>query len=143
MKRFSVERILIITASVAIVAAIVGGLVIIGPPSQQRFRRIDERRVRDLDELSSAVDRFWERYKKLPLTMEELCKECRLNYKDPVTQLSYIYEKTGPKAYKLCADFALETDESKPSGRYYFPLYKWKHKAGHDCFDLMPPSADK
>ncbi len=142
MKRFSVERIIIVTASLAVVGAIFAGLYVIGPPSRQRLRRIDERRMQDLNELSIAVDNYWNHNKKLPATMEELCKHSCSNAKDPVSQRPYIYEKTGPKAYKFCADFALESDESSPSGRYYYPQFKWKHKAGHDCFDLAPPNTD-
>jgi len=104
------------------------------------LRRIDERREQDLDGISRAVDRYFERNKKLPGSIDEACKTCHINFKDPVTKQPYIYEKTGEKAYRLCAGFALDNDSEEKLGRYYYAQIRWKHKAGNYCYDLTAPA---
>ena len=56
----------------AVVAAIAAGLVLIGSPSAERMRRLDEIRVSDLMQLSRAVDFYWKREGALPPSLDTL-----------------------------------------------------------------------
>lgn len=115
-----------------VVAAIVAGLVIVGSPSNERARRLDEQRVRALQALTRAVDEYWRVRGRLPASLGELVNEPRINAdtKDPLTAQEYVYQTRSQRTYRLCADF----DRPSEDGRVDSPF--WKHPAGRRCFDL-------
>ena len=46
--------------------------MIIGLPSEERTRQIDERRVEDLQRISRAVEVYHTRHQRLPQSLDEL-----------------------------------------------------------------------
>ena len=60
------HRLAVAGSIAAVVAAVVAGLWSIGPPSEQRLRRLDERRVSDLTQLSQAVHWYHTERRALP-----------------------------------------------------------------------------
>ncbi|HIA74480.1 MAG TPA: hypothetical protein EYN99_08630, partial [Gemmatimonadetes bacterium] len=58
---------LLFGASVTTVIAAVGvGLFILGSPMEERARRVDDRRVADLQGIAAATDLYWTRHSRLP-----------------------------------------------------------------------------
>ncbi len=126
--------ILVASSIAVVVAAVVGGLLLVGSPTQERIRRMDSQRVADLRAISRAVDLYWTRHQTLPLSLEELSKEpggfTRLM--DPDTRRIYEYRVLNDHTYELCAEFVRDwTDQ-------HGALYKdfWAHGAGKQCFKL-------
>ena len=126
-----------IQVSVAIgivVAAIVGGLILLGPPSAERQRRLDQMRVDDLRSLSRAVDLFWGRHQKLPESLEQLSREPTILVKsvDPETAEPYEYRPGAERSYELCAIFAHDLASEQEVRERGF----WSHGMGGTCFEL-------
>ena len=120
---------------VAVVSSIIVGIFLLGPPSEWRLRRLDERRVSDLRELSYAIDEYWTRESMLPSSLDELSweDEWLAGLVDPETREPYEYRMLSSRTYELCAEFAQETDIG---GRDVPSQYLWFHGSGRQCFQL-------
>ena len=123
------RTVLVIIAVLVVLGALGGGFYLIGPPSEARARRMDERREMDLQRLQLAADLYWTRNKRLPASLEELAKEAGTSIyeRDPESGTPYQYMVKGEDSYELCAEFARESD-----GRSEF----WAHGAGRRCFAI-------
>jgi type II secretory pathway pseudopilin PulG len=115
-----------------VVLAVVTGLLLLGSPGEARIRRLDERRVADLRDITSAIDLYRSRHSRLPASMEELSAEAtgRFVPRDPTTRLPYEYHPLGPTTYDICARFERPTDEESE----WFGDPPWNHGAGRQCF---------
>ncbi len=125
----------IVTAVVAV--TVVTAIVILGAPSIQRRRKMDEVRVQNLTLLALSVNGYFTRHKELPADLDALAKEpgYHIPWKDPDTNRSYGYKILGTTSYRLCAEFTGEpvTDSPQFSGAY--ANVTWAHGQGHQCFD--------
>lgn len=138
MSEGSAGRWLLVAAGIVVVATIAAGIAVMGGPSQQRDRRIDERRVRDLDRIVDAVGKYVEDRGSLPPTLDALAGQPgrRLSIADPVDGAPYAYRIVGDRAFRLCADFVTDTSttpdmaEPGPGDRD-----EWLHGAGRQCFE--------
>ncbi|MGB3353368.1 MAG: DUF5671 domain-containing protein [Mycobacterium sp.] len=119
-------------AVLASVAAVGAGLWLMGPPSEQAARRIDERRVEDLRSLAAGVDRYYEQNSELPQSLGELsaASPTPIPLDDPSTRAPYRYSPGAGKTFELCADFA------QPSGEGLVRDSIWTHAASTECFTL-------
>jgi hypothetical protein len=115
-------------------AAIVAGVVLSGSPSEARRRRLDDRRIHDLRQISAAVDLHWTRTGRLPGRLADLPVHdgSEPSFRDPVTAQAYEYRTTGGATYELCAEFERPMAPSAGSG----PAAFWAHGAGRHCFTL-------
>jgi hypothetical protein len=116
-----------------VLAAIVAGLVLIGPPSAERSRRLDLIRLADLRQLARGVDIYWGREKTLPPSVETLATvpdALLRSTMDPSTGEPYSYRALGGSRYELCATFEAAGDDGSYSDRF------WSHGAGRKCFEL-------
>lgn len=134
-KGLSVRSILAICFAVVVVATVITGILLLDSPAQERLRRLDERRVSDLREISYAVDVYWTREGSLPSSLKDLSDEERVvrELADPETGDPYEYRVLGEKAYALCAVFALDTGTDERDAPY---LDFWSHGPGRQCFQL-------
>jgi len=116
----------------AVLAAVVAGLVAFGPPGELRKARLDERRAEDLRTISRAVDFYWSNHRQLPASLVELARESGVAPipEDPLTGNTYEYQVSSGEGYTLCAVFDRPSDASA-SGY-------WWHGAGRHCFNLTP-----
>ena len=117
----------------AVVAAIVAGLILIGSPAAERVRRLDDIRVRDLTELSNAIDLHWRREGKLPVSLDVLATIPGAAFRstmDPSTEEPYSYRVVDGARYELCASFGAEDVVHEYSDRF------WAHGAGRKCFEV-------
>lgn len=114
---------------------LVTGFWLLGSPKQQRKIQLDQQRIQDLRQIARFLYRQAEQDdesvnlpESLPLSMR------RLN--DPVSGEPYQYQKIDKTHYKLCANFATNSnqnklqDELRPTGEF------WEHPAGKHCFEI-------
>lgn len=143
--RFSPLRLLAGMVTLLVLAAVVVGLFLAGSPGTQRNRQFDAQRVGHLEQISYAIDSYFEVHRALPPTLAELTENnvyLTADVLDPITRASYEYRATGASAYELCAIFAIANDpEDKglvSSPRHPYDPYsrKWSHPAGRYCFSL-------
>ena len=116
------------------------GIVLTGTPGQQRAFQFDQRRVSELQQISYAIDTYWQNNEKFPASFDDL-KNQQHSYiqsvTDPKTQVAYEYRVLGDKSYELCATF--ETDSAKTAVRFKTPVpfseQSWDHATGRVCFE--------
>lgn len=124
-----------ITLLVAVVAAaVIAGIYVIGSPTEQRLRRLDEAQTQDLISTSYALDAYWRRNQQLPGSLEELLqdRDASAILAGIEVQSTQEYMPRGPATYQLCAVFNRPSTESRtvPGGVF------WTHGAGRQCFQL-------
>lgn len=131
-------RMLAIAASVAMAAAVVAGLWMMGSPAHQRALRLDARRVTNLRTLTISIQRYWRVHQALPADLAAVDPK-RMSSADPLTGKPYAYEKTGTDTYRLCAHFqAASPDRDEARSRYVAVTaysLEWQHPKGRHCFD--------
>ena len=108
-------------ASVTMVIAAVGtGLFVLGSPTEERARRIDDRRVADLQGIVAATDLYWTRHSRLPEALDDLAAEpgVRIATSDPASSEIYGYQPLDSAKYEVCASFEQESGgiASDPAG---------------------------
>ena len=125
------KRALVGVLVVVVTIVVVRGIMIIGSPSEERTRRIDSRRVNDLQRISRSVEIYHTRHRQVPASLEELAREPGLANvaRDPVTRQPYGYRASNATSYELCGTFDRETADSRIEGI-------WAHGAGRQCFML-------
>ena len=123
------KKVLITIAVLVVLGALGGGFYLVGPPARERERRLDIRRVNDLQRLRLAADLYWTRNGRLPATLDALAKEAGTNIysSDPASGERYSYAVTSSDTYELCAGF---TGESASRGDF------WSHGPGRQCFRM-------
>jgi hypothetical protein len=123
-------------AALAVVAAVVTGLFVLGSPMEERERQLDNRRVADLQAIMAATNLYWTRYSRVPATLDELIAEpgVQLRTADPASSEVYGYQSMDGIRYQVCASFDLASEEiSRDPTRDL-----WAHGAGSQCFSLEP-----
>lgn len=140
-------RLAAIGATAVVVIVALASLFLIDSPMTERMRRMDERRLSDLQAISYGIDTYVLKYEmKLPDTLDALVQDRDLGYlenqvKDPETRQAYEYKKTGDKTYELCANFNLSNKEDDSKVAEYDYSYRsygpaWDHEAGRKCFTM-------
>jgi hypothetical protein len=132
--KLSTGSVLLGVATTAVIAAVVGGLFLIGSPAEERARRLDSRRVTDLQRIRAATDLYWTRHSRLPASLDELSGEpgVRITTRDPESGETYRYETMDSARYEVCASFERPSD---PVARNR-EMDLWAHDAGPQCFRL-------
>src|SRR5690242_6309144 len=117
--------------TVAVTAAVVAGVYLLGSPAEGRARRLGERRGQELSGVAQAVDLYWTRESRLPASLEELrsATGAGITLADPSTGTPYDYRSLEDGNYELCASFE---GESRDSNR--FDNGFWTHRGGRQCF---------
>ena len=124
------QRVAAWASVLAVTAAVVTALSIIGKPSEQRLMRVDERRVMDLRMFTGAVSRYRGQRQELPARPEDVIDgqiTTRLPL-DPESQEPYDYRVLDAGHYEVCATFSRRSRE--PANDFWF------HEAGRRCFSL-------
>jgi hypothetical protein len=134
----SVIKLFIGFVAIAVISTVVYGLTLVGSPSEQRSRQLDERRVNELQQITFAIDEYWRQNAALPSTLEDL-RDRRFfvdSLTDPITGEPYEYNVLDEEAYELCSVF--ETDSSGYERPLPRPVSEqlWEHGIGRTCFEL-------
>lgn len=129
-----------------ILASVVYGIVLIGSPSAQRAKMMDDQRINDLSNIQSQiVYTQWQNKGEVPASLDAL-KDPISGYTlptDPETKLSYEYKMLSKNSFELCATFRTEslatTDKTiaKPVSYPYVNGMineNWQHEIGRTCF---------
>ena len=137
-----INRTAIVAVAAIVVTAVIGGIVLLDSPAQERLRRLDERRVDDLHQLAYGVDIYWTREGHLPASLAELSEEERIarDLADPATDQLYEYRVLGDKTFELCAAFARD---SGTDGRDIPDRSFWLHGPGRQCFQLEAQNVNR
>jgi hypothetical protein len=131
-------RIMLIAATVAVAAAVIAGIVLLGSPTTERQRRLDAIRVDDLGAIERLVASFASLHKALPHDLDSLAREPGYSVKlnDPDSGTRYEYETLSIDSYRLCAIFQTRSSNDEPLNAYRRPLNEtWVHDVGRQCFD--------
>jgi len=140
-KAINVRFVVAISLVVAVVGVVIGGILLLDSPAEVRARRLDERRVDDLRDITRKLDIYWTREGALPSSLEELANELGvfIELLDPETGQPYEYRVVSSNTYELCATFARDTAEEQ--GRLYRDY--WSHGAGRQCFQMEPQDVER
>jgi hypothetical protein len=134
-------RTLSILAALVAVAAVATSIWL-NPPSENRARNLDEKRLIGLERTEHAICRYHDIHDALPADLKSLDSErnqpIQANWHDPETHQPLEYQITGAKTFRLCATFARNSDWQDPES----PTFK-KHGAGRDCFEFDVSAAKK
>ena len=134
MKTPTANQLIVVLSSAAVIIAVVTGLRVLGPPSEERARRLDKRRLEDLQGIERATNLYWTRREHLPASLDELAAEAGANIsaREPATARLYDYRVIDPKTYELCGNFQRDSVEqpSRLAGDF------WSHGVGKQCFQL-------
>ncbi|RPI77561.1 MAG: hypothetical protein EHM42_13710 [Planctomycetaceae bacterium] len=138
----TIHRTFAALACVVVGVAVVWGFALVGSPATERLRKLDERRIREMQAIRSAVrslcvERSHGQTKlvaAIPETLTELDERVRrgdvvslaLQLNDPQTGTAYGYKRIGESQFEVCAVFALPRDKRRE------PF--WNHAAGEACF---------
>ena len=131
-------RIFLTIVIISVITSIIYGFFLLGSPAQQRLIKLDQQRISDLQNISFAINSYWQNNKKLPENLD-LLKKSDLYYlnslQDPQTKNPYEYRILGEQLYELCANF----DAPSVAGDATMPTpvsqEKWDHAAGITCFE--------
>lgn len=134
--RLSANKLFAGGATLLVCAALIGGFVLNGAPSQVRLQRLDEQKLGDLRSIASAVRLYYSRENELPDSLEPLDNRTTVygaRLTDRETGDDYEYRKTGDSTYELCATFHLASGETRDNSA---AAQRWAHEAGHQCIVL-------
>jgi hypothetical protein len=132
--KLSPGSVLLGSAMAAVLAAVVAGLFVLGSPTEERGRRIDDRRVEDLQGIRAATDLYWTRHSQLPASLDDLTAEpgVTIRTSDPASSQAYAYQPLDSIRYEVCATFELESREIARDPQKDL----WAHGSGRQCFQL-------
>ena len=134
-----IKRMAAVVAVVGVAVAVVAGLNAIGPPREERTRQLDAERVRDLQQLASALESYRARHGRPADSAEIAAREFNvvMMARDPETNQPYGYRVLDSGRYELCADFQRASQPDRQSPAVGF----WSHGPGRQCFtrNLWPP----
>ena len=138
MNHSTVTKRLAAAVTVVVIASLAGAVYVLESPTTQRQRRLDERRLQDLSNISESIEKYAKKHDVLPQNMAVLKEEAteagtRQPPTDPITQEPYEYKVLDRQSYQLCAVFSLPSPDEK-SLTTYTNHWSRVHTAGKQCF---------
>jgi hypothetical protein len=125
-------------ATLAVLAAVVAGLVASGSPGQVRLQRLDAARAMNLQTIGTTVSNHYRAHGSVPASLTELAGNAawldqQLN--DPVSREPYEYRAIDGASYELCARFDTASTKDANARASRFSI----HGAGRQCFTVRAP----
>ena len=133
----------IITLSV--VSVVVLGFVMAGSPNAARSRNADQSRVESLQQITNALDNYWNANKSLPKDLASLSASPNVylqSVNDPKTGEPFGYTVVSSTAYELCADFETLGNQQAEYAERFKPMASnsydrlINHDKGRQCFQF-------
>ena len=117
-----------------VITAVLAGLFVLGSPREERARRVDARRVVDLQAIVAATDLYWTRHSRLPASLDELNTEpgVSIGTSDPAGSELYGFQPLDSIHYEVCASFERESEETSSDPARNL----WAHGSGRQCFQF-------
>ena len=131
-------RNMLVFAAAVVLATLVAALWVMDSPAQQREKRLDARRVNDLQQIENQVDAWALSHTALPASLAELKAQPGVAFTDtdPTTGAAYEYSVISARGYRLCAVFSTDSaKDERPRGDYGVTGTRWVHPAGRHCFE--------
>lgn len=132
----------------AVLTAVIFGLMLSGSPESARRRQFDDMRSANLQEISFAIDAYFNMNGELPDTLDALLAKGGYpvnSLKDPKTKESYEYKIIKDGKYELCAVFETDSSDGGAYGKsiarpaYPYPGREganfFEHGTGRNCFN--------
>ncbi len=139
-----IPKILTIIVSIVVLGSIIIGFFVVGTPADQRNRRFDEERIRDLQTLQNQIVNYWTRKETLPTNFADLENDISgfMVPQDPNNSDSYEYNVIDPLTFELCANFATANNNLEAKNRAVnYPVspygnlqQNWNHDTGRTCW---------
>lgn len=120
------DRVYASISTLAVLAGIAAGFVMLGSPGNQRNIEADRRRVQDLQSIARSL------HSRKDAGRPSSLADAGLRQTDPVTRSAYEYRRIEGTKYELCANFATDTLNSND----VYPIQFWRHNSGRHCFTL-------
>ena len=136
------------SVAAVIIAAIIGGLLMVGGPVKARDHKIDAKRLSNMHKTARVISCYADDNDDLPQTSAparealasrsissgktQRCKNLTWDV-DPVTQTEFEYNRLGPQSFELCGVFARTGDSQSGQKR---PVYNVNNR---DVLDTKPP----
>jgi K+-sensing histidine kinase KdpD len=120
---------------VVVLIAIVTAFILVGSPAKAREAREDNQRIMNLQEINNSIAEFYHRENKLPDDLKSLTLS-ESTLQDPVSKVSYEFNKINATTYELCANFVhvLQKESDAIENWYFDPAYA--HGVGRQCFEV-------
>ncbi|MFA6995255.1 MAG: DUF5671 domain-containing protein [Patescibacteria group bacterium] len=125
-----------------VLAAFIASWFFIESPQVTRARRLDQALINNIYSLESAVNSYYERYKKLPDNIDSLKNDPTVyldvnTLVDPTTKEAIVYKKTGDRSFELCTTFRLDSmvDSNNTFPVSYPGSDNKNHRAGYQCLN--------
>ena len=134
----SASRIFLFVVILSVVGAVVYAFFLMGSPIKQRALQLDRTRISDLQQISSAINTYWEVNETLPESFGDIQAQQFIyirSVKDPKTGEEYEYRTLTQDTFELCAVFELDSKEQDVRIRVPFSEEQWQHGAGRVCFE--------
>lgn len=132
----------------AVLTAVIFGLILSGSPNSARRRQFDVMRSANLQEISFAIDAYFNMNGDLPSALDALLVKGGYpvnSLKDPKTKESYEYKIIGGGKYELCAVFETDSSDGGAYGKsgarpvYPYPgreaVNFFEHGTDRNCFN--------
>ena len=122
--------------TVVAVLLLVTGASLIEGPATMKLKKTDQRRVKDLGAIDTAIVSYFDRQGQLPKSLKglEVSTSRRLSLLDPETGIPYEYKVTTNKTFELCAAFNLSNQGTEH--RYWYGGKDLLHDSGTNCFHM-------
>lgn len=138
-------------AIVIALASIIWGFSVLGSPRTQRLIKYDNQKTSDLQNIQWQVISYWQMNGTLPVSLSDISasQQYVVLPKDPQTQTTYEYQKTGAMTFDLCAEFNKENSNTNQSPYEVAPIGvgygkvdviqngNWNHGASRQCFSRI------
>jgi len=141
-----------IAVIVVTVVSIIFGFVVIGSPTQARYKKFDQTRVSNLQMIANGVGNFWNSKGVLPTKLDDISYFAGKIPVDPETRAAYRYSVIDERHFSICATFATDSTKNSPNATTYNDYYgynavgitDWSHGVGEKCFEgYLDPSVYK
>ena len=127
---------------IAIIAVIAATLYTGHTKAVERAMQLDIERVSDLQQITLAIQGFYDDETILPDTLKGLETRPNPNYVrdnylyDSETNRIYEYKAEGSDSYQLCSTFRYSTAEIARAVPFVGSNQFWDHDSGHHCFQI-------
>lgn len=105
-------------------------------PQEVREMRLDDQQVADLQNMHYRIQEMYRVNEALPQGLEDLYNGIKAPTA-PEGRDPYVYEITDDTHYKLCATFAVASEETERSVAVPFGYDSWEHGEGYWCFQRV------
>jgi len=122
----------VVGIAIVVLVAVIGSFFLVESPTESRKIAFDNQRVEDLMMLKNQVENYYYENEALP---DDLSDRRFAKIMDPLSRISYDYNKLDESSYEICATFDREINPGELRYRRYPEDNFYYHTAGFQCFE--------